>query len=44
MRIALGIRVKVAGEQMVGEDVELVASEHPREDRMRWLAAMHRLL
>ena len=26
MRIALGMRVKVAGEQMVGEDVELVAT------------------
>jgi glucose-6-phosphate 1-dehydrogenase len=33
MRIALGMRVKVAGEQMVGEDVELVATDQPREDR-----------
>jgi len=33
MRIALGVRVKVAGEQLVGEDVELVASDQPGEDR-----------
>jgi len=33
MRIALGMRVKVAGEQMVGEDVELVATDQPGEDR-----------
>jgi glucose-6-phosphate 1-dehydrogenase len=33
MRIALGVRVKVAGEQMIGEDVELVASDQPGEDR-----------
>jgi glucose-6-phosphate 1-dehydrogenase len=33
MRIALGVRVKVAGEQMIGEDVELVATDQPREDR-----------
>ncbi len=33
MRIALGMRVKVAGEQMVGEDVELVATDRQGEDR-----------
>jgi glucose-6-phosphate 1-dehydrogenase len=33
MRTALGVRVKVAGEQMIGEDVELVASDQPGEDR-----------
>jgi glucose-6-phosphate 1-dehydrogenase len=33
MRIALGMRVKVAGEQLIGEDVELVASDQPGEDR-----------
>jgi len=33
MRIALGVRVKVAGEQLVGEDVELVASDQSGEDR-----------
>jgi glucose-6-phosphate 1-dehydrogenase len=33
MRIALGVRVKVAGEQMIGEDVELVAADQPGEDR-----------
>jgi glucose-6-phosphate 1-dehydrogenase len=33
MRIALGLRVKVAGEQMIGEDVELVATDQPGEDR-----------
>ncbi|HEV8647967.1 MAG TPA: glucose-6-phosphate dehydrogenase [Actinomycetes bacterium] len=33
MRIALGLRVKVAGEQLVGEDVELVATDQPGEDR-----------
>jgi glucose-6-phosphate 1-dehydrogenase len=33
MRVALGMRVKVAGEQMVGEDVELVATDQPGEDR-----------
>jgi glucose-6-phosphate 1-dehydrogenase len=33
MRIALGVRVKVAGEQMVGQDVELVAADQPGEDR-----------
>jgi len=33
MRIALGLRVKVAGEQLVGQDVELVASDQPGEDR-----------
>jgi glucose-6-phosphate 1-dehydrogenase len=32
-RIALGLRVKVAGERMVGEDVELVATDQPGEDR-----------
>jgi hypothetical protein len=30
---ALGVRVKVAGEQMVGQDVELVATNQPEEDR-----------
>jgi glucose-6-phosphate 1-dehydrogenase len=30
---ALGVRVKVAGEQMVGQDVELVATDQPEEDR-----------
>jgi glucose-6-phosphate 1-dehydrogenase len=33
MRIALGMRVKVAGEQLIGEDVELVATDQPGEDR-----------
>jgi glucose-6-phosphate 1-dehydrogenase len=33
MRVALGMRVKVAGEQLIGEDVELVASDQPGEDR-----------
>lgn len=33
VRIALGLRVKVAGEQMIGEDSELVATEHLGEDR-----------
>ena len=33
MRIALGMRVKVAGERMIGEDVELIASDQPGEDR-----------
>jgi glucose-6-phosphate 1-dehydrogenase len=33
VRIALGMRVKVAGEQMIGEDIELVATEQPGEDR-----------
>jgi glucose-6-phosphate 1-dehydrogenase len=33
VRIALGVRVKVAGEQMVGEDVELVATDQPGEER-----------
>jgi glucose-6-phosphate 1-dehydrogenase len=33
VRVALGIRVKVAGEEMVGEDVELVATDRPGEDR-----------
>jgi glucose-6-phosphate 1-dehydrogenase len=33
MRIALGMRVKVAGEQLVGEDVELVATDQPEQDR-----------
>jgi glucose-6-phosphate 1-dehydrogenase len=40
MRIALGIRVKVAGEQMVGEDVELVATYQQGEDQ----SAYERLL
>jgi glucose-6-phosphate 1-dehydrogenase len=30
---ALGVRVKVAGEQMVGQDVELVATNQPEHDR-----------
>jgi glucose-6-phosphate 1-dehydrogenase len=30
--IALGVRVKIAGEQMAGEDVELIASQQPREE------------
>jgi Glucose-6-phosphate dehydrogenase, C-terminal domain len=30
---ALGVRVKVAGERMVGQDVELVATNQPEEDR-----------
>ena len=30
---ALGVRVKVAGAQMVGQDVELVATNQPQEDR-----------
>lgn len=30
---ALGVRVKVAGEQMVGQDVELVATDQPEDDR-----------
>jgi len=33
MRVALGMRVKVAGEQLIGEDVELVATDQPGEDR-----------
>ena len=33
MRIALGVRVKVAGEQMIGEDIELVATDQPGEQR-----------
>jgi glucose-6-phosphate 1-dehydrogenase len=33
MRIALGMRVKVTGEQLIGEDVELVATDQPGEDR-----------
>jgi glucose-6-phosphate 1-dehydrogenase len=33
MRIALGMRVKVAGDQLIGEDVELVATEQSGEDR-----------
>jgi glucose-6-phosphate 1-dehydrogenase len=32
-RVALGLRVKVAGEHMVGEDIELVATEQPGEER-----------
>jgi glucose-6-phosphate 1-dehydrogenase len=32
VRVALGIRVKVAGERMVGEDVELVATDQPGKD------------
>jgi glucose-6-phosphate 1-dehydrogenase len=31
LRIALGLRVKVPGEQLAGEDVELVATELPPE-------------
>jgi glucose-6-phosphate 1-dehydrogenase len=30
---ALGVRVKVAGEQLVGQDVELVGNDQPEEDR-----------
>jgi glucose-6-phosphate 1-dehydrogenase len=30
--IALGLRVKTAGEQMIGEDVELIAAQQPREE------------
>jgi glucose-6-phosphate 1-dehydrogenase len=30
--IALGVRVKIAGEKMVGEDVELIAAQQPREE------------
>jgi glucose-6-phosphate 1-dehydrogenase len=30
--IALGVRVKIAGEQMAGEDVELIAAQQPREE------------
>jgi len=33
MRIALGVRIKVAGERLVGEDVELVATDQSGEDR-----------
>jgi glucose-6-phosphate 1-dehydrogenase len=33
VRIALGVRVKVAGEQMIGEDIELVATDQPGEER-----------
>jgi glucose-6-phosphate 1-dehydrogenase len=33
VRIALGVRVKVAGEQMIGEDIELVATDQPGEQR-----------
>jgi glucose-6-phosphate 1-dehydrogenase len=33
VRIALGLRVKVAGEQMIGEDVELIATDRQGEDR-----------
>jgi glucose-6-phosphate 1-dehydrogenase len=33
MRTALGVRVKVAGERLVGEDVELVATDQSGEDR-----------
>jgi glucose-6-phosphate 1-dehydrogenase len=33
MRIALGLRVKVPGEQMIGEDAELVATDRQGEDR-----------
>jgi glucose-6-phosphate 1-dehydrogenase len=33
VRIALGLRVKAAGEQLVGEDVELVAADRPPEGR-----------
>jgi glucose-6-phosphate 1-dehydrogenase len=33
MRIAIGLRVKVAGERLVGEDVELVATDQRGEDR-----------
>ena len=33
VRIALGLRVKVGGEQLVGEDVELVAADRPPEGR-----------
>jgi glucose-6-phosphate 1-dehydrogenase len=30
--IALGVRVKMAGERMAGEEVELIASERPRQE------------
>jgi glucose-6-phosphate 1-dehydrogenase len=33
MRIGLGLRVKVPGEQMIGEDVELVATDQQGDDR-----------
>jgi glucose-6-phosphate 1-dehydrogenase len=33
VRIELGLRVKVPGDQLIGEDVELVAADHPAEGR-----------
>lgn len=30
--IALGVRVKIAGERMAGEDVELIAAQQPRQE------------
>ena len=33
VRIELGVRVKVPGDQLVGEDVELVAADHPTGGR-----------
>ena len=30
--IALGVRIKMAGERMAGEDVELIASQRPRQE------------
>jgi glucose-6-phosphate 1-dehydrogenase len=33
VRIALGLRVKVVGDQLIGEDVELVAANRPPEGR-----------
>jgi glucose-6-phosphate 1-dehydrogenase len=33
VRIALGLRVKVGGDQLIGEDVELVAADRPAEGR-----------
>jgi glucose-6-phosphate 1-dehydrogenase len=33
VRIALGLRVKVGGDQLIGEDVELLAADRPPEGR-----------